>query len=351
MNQGRLISIVTPTFNRAKLLAKAIESVRSQSYRSWEMLIWDDGSSDDTPQIVPTYHDPRIRYYRGPNRGQASARNQALQNAKGEYIAFLDDDDQWLPGKLARQVQILDRFEEADVLFANFKNVDLVNQTVRLSFDANRDILARMKTEPLEPGVHLIRDGFAESLSQRNIVLPSSTIMRRKICVAVGPFNEHLRGAEDMEYWWRCALRGARFAYVEEVLLVRRKGEDSFSACGVQSLDEAIKALHSCLRDAERLGREDLKSVLRRAIGIGWEDTIRICLAQGKPWRALGAFRHRCRYGITRRAVVLAACSFFGPTILRLRGVAPRAFPASSSARQISGPVIQPLRNQDRGPT
>lgn len=318
MKQEPLVSIITPTFNRANLVVEAIQSVLKQSYQTWEMLIWDDGSSDATPQIIPTIRDSRITYRRGPNRGQAFARNQAMARARGRYIAFLDDDDRWLPDKLARQVQILERHGEADVLFSNFQNMDLVNGSMRLSFDANREILNQLKTRQLESGVYLISEGFAESLSRRNFVLPSSLMMRRGWSATVGPFNEALRGTEDKEYWWRCALQGARFAYVEDVLLIRRKGEDSFSTAGACALHEDIKALNCCLRIAERLGRSDLVPAVRRTIGTVWEDLIRFRCSEGKPWSAFEAFWQRCHYGITGRAVALTICSVCGPAILRL---------------------------------
>ncbi len=320
MSQPPLISIITPTFNRAKLLAKAMESVQAQDYPFWEMRIWDDGSSDETPDMVANCGDPRIHYGRGTNRGQAFARNQAFQQAKGEYIAFLDDDDRWLPGKLARQVRILEQFREVDVLFANFENMDVVHGNTRRSFDANRDILGLMKTEPLEPGVNLIRDGFPQSFLQRNFILPSSTMMRQSVCAAVGPFNETLRGSEDKEFWWRCAVRGACFAYVEETFVVRRKGPDSFSLGGEHAENENIKALLCCLEDAEQVGRTDLKLAVERAIATAWEDRIKVFGGEGQRRKALKAFQRRCRYGMSLRAAVLAVCSLCTPWVLRSFG-------------------------------
>jgi len=288
------------------------------------MIIWDDGSTDDTPEVLKRYGDTRIQCYRGINRGQASAMNQAVARANGKYVALLDDDDRWLPHKLVRQVEVLEMFPTADILFANFENLDVLARRTSVSFEANWDVLGQLKTRLLEPKVNLIVDGFPEAFLQRNFILPSSTIIRKRVCDATGPFNEKLKGTQDKEYWWRCALRGAQFAFNEEVLLRRIKGEDSFTASGERSRREDLKELRCCLEDARGLQRRDLIPIVERAIGLAWENMIRFYLVERKPWRALDAFRHRCGYGITGRALALAACAFFGPAILRLRGSAPK---------------------------
>jgi len=315
-----IVSVVTPTFNRAGLLAEAIDSVRQQTYPAWEMLIWDDGSTDGTREVVEGYDDTRIRYNRGTNHGQAFSRNQAMALAKGEYIAFLDDDDKWLPEKLARQVKIMEAHREADILFAYFENLETATGQMVISFEKDLEIFNRMKKVPLQTKVSLIAGGFAECFLQRNFILPSSTIMRKGIYGSIGPFNEELRGTEDKEYWWRCAIRGARFAYDAEVLVKRRKGEDSFSAGGERTRTEDIKALFYCRQDAEILGRKDLVRLVNGATGITWENLIRFYWEQDRRRKALQAFLRRCRYGISRRAIALAFGSLWGPKILRRAG-------------------------------
>ena len=325
MSREPIISVITPTFNRAGLLMEAIDSVRQQTYSAWEMLIWDDGSTDGTQEAVQRCGDPRIRYHRGTNHGQAYSRNQAMAISKGEYIAFLDDDDKWLPGKLARQVEILEAHREVDILFANFENLETATGQMVVSFEKDLEIFSRMKSVPLQPKVSLIAGGFAECFLQRNFILPSSAIMRKGIYNTIGPFNEELRGTEDKEYWWRCAMRGARFSYDAEVLVKRRKGEDSFSASGERARTEDIKALYFCRQDAEILGQKDLLRLVNNATGATWENLIRFYLEQNQRRKALRAFTRRCRYGITRRAIALALGSLWGARILRRTGRHPAA--------------------------
>lgn len=108
MNKTDLVSIITPTYNCGKYIGETIESVQQQSYRNWEMIIVDDCSTDDSKEIVKSYmlNDKRINYYRMENNsGPAMARNKAMEMAKGQYMAFLDSDDLWMPEKLFMQIQ------------------------------------------------------------------------------------------------------------------------------------------------------------------------------------------------------------------------------------------------------
>ncbi len=113
-----MVSIILPTYNRAASLPRAIGSILSQTYPDYELLVIDDGSTDHTREVVEGYRDPRIRYLRndGPVHGASRARNIGIQEARGEYIAFQDSDDVWLPDKLERQVRCLEE-TEADVVY------------------------------------------------------------------------------------------------------------------------------------------------------------------------------------------------------------------------------------------
>lgn len=113
------VSVVIPTFNRAALLRLAIETALRQTFRDFEVLVVDDGSTDDTPAVAHEY-DGRIRYFRQPNRGVNAARNVAVRQARGEYIALLDSDDLWLPYALQLMAGLLGRFPDAGFVYADF---------------------------------------------------------------------------------------------------------------------------------------------------------------------------------------------------------------------------------------
>ena len=133
----KLVSIITPTYNCAKFIAKTIDSVKAQTYKNWEMIIVDDRSQDNTREIVEEYvkDDPRIQYHLlEVNSGAAVARTTAMKLAKGSYMAFLDSDDIWTPDKLERQIQWM---EENGVAFSctAYEQIDendnLLNKTIK----------------------------------------------------------------------------------------------------------------------------------------------------------------------------------------------------------------------------
>ena len=104
------VSVVIPTFNRAEFLRTAIMSVLNQTYNDFEIIVVDDNSSDHTHQVVKSFKDDRIKYFHHViNLGPAAARNTAISASNGDYLAFLDDDDEWFPHKLQKQVELLDK--------------------------------------------------------------------------------------------------------------------------------------------------------------------------------------------------------------------------------------------------
>jgi glycosyltransferase involved in cell wall biosynthesis len=106
------VSVVIPTYNRPDLLSRAIESVLNQTYTNYECIIVDDASCVDTSSVIKEFNDGSIRYFEHEkNQGASAARNTGIEHAKGEYIAFLDDDDEWLPEKIAKQVDLFDRLD------------------------------------------------------------------------------------------------------------------------------------------------------------------------------------------------------------------------------------------------
>ncbi len=119
MNKG-LVSIIIPTYNRANLVIRAIESALNQTYRNIELIVIDDGSKDQTPQIISQIKDPRIRYIRyEENRGASHARNVGLSLAKGEFISFLDSDDEFLPQKIEKQLEAFEKSENVGAVYCD----------------------------------------------------------------------------------------------------------------------------------------------------------------------------------------------------------------------------------------
>jgi len=197
------VSVIIPTFNRAELLPIAIRSVLNQTFQDLEILIVDDGSSDTTPAVVKSFDDDRIHYIRHPKpRGGAAARNTGIAHSRGEYVAFLDDDDEWYPHKLARQMELMRRSEAGvGAIYCGYFVVER----------ATGRICGRM--EPKSRG-----DLSSELLATNPIGGTSCMLLRRNCLEKVGGFDESLPSFQDRDLWIRLS-RDFRFDYVEEPLL------------------------------------------------------------------------------------------------------------------------------------
>lgn len=148
MSEGNpLVSVVIPTHNRAQLLARAIHSVLAQSYSNLEIVVVDDASGDNTPETVESFGDSRIRYLRHQtNKGGSAARNTGIGASTGEFIAFLDDDDEWVPEKTERQLQLLARFD------AVLCSSDAVNASSHKHAAKKRVVLDDLRVSPFAVG-------------------------------------------------------------------------------------------------------------------------------------------------------------------------------------------------------
>lgn len=186
-----LVSVIIPVFNRAHTLRRAIESVRAQEVSAWELIVVDDGSTDGSADIPASYGDLRIRTLRhDENRGAAAARNSGVSVARGRYVAFLDSDDEWLPGKLAAQLDALEGRPDAP-------------QALCTAFLLHREETGRhSKRRPRADG------SWFETILDGCHVSPGSTLMVQRDCFAVvGPLDERLMRLEDWDWLLRCTER------------------------------------------------------------------------------------------------------------------------------------------------
>ncbi len=192
------VSVVIPTYNRAQYVTKAIESVLAQTYTDYEIIIVDDGSTDDTPVVLRAYAD-RIRVVHQENAGPSAARNAGIQAARGRWVAFLDSDDEWRPGKLAVQMADLTRHPEWCAHFTNVLFVVPDRAPVSL-FDIRGFVPPSAAENVLErPLVGVLDD---------EIVILSAFIARRETLLEAGPFDPRLHVAEDRDLLMRVALGG-----------------------------------------------------------------------------------------------------------------------------------------------
>jgi glycosyltransferase involved in cell wall biosynthesis len=231
------VSVIIPTYNRAWCLREAVDSVLAQEFKDFELIVVDDGSSDETPSLLREYGDA-IRVLRQPNRGVSAARNAGILAARGELIAFLDSDDIWLKGKLASQVEYFSRHPGT-----------LICQTEELWVKDGRRV---------NPGKrHRKQAGMIfESSLQLCLVSPSAVMLRRSLFDRVGLFDERLPACEDYDLWLRVSCRFP-VELIETPLIVKRGGHaDQLSrARGLDRyrIESIAKLLSgSCLTAAQR---------------------------------------------------------------------------------------------------
>ena len=208
--------MLLPTYNNARYLPAALDSIFAQTFRDFEVLVVDDGSTDDTTAALGPYAE-RIRYEYHANRGIGETRNRALQLARGELVAFLDSDDVWEPEHLATKVAALDALPEAAGVFGEFRIIDGAGTLVTPDGTAMQfkvfereslsieDAFSERRTVKVDGRQTTVYYGnIFQTLFLGNFILPTSLVMRRAAALAVGPFTS-LRTQEDYEYLLRFA--------------------------------------------------------------------------------------------------------------------------------------------------
>lgn len=186
------VSVVLPTYDRADRLPRSIESVLDQGYTDLELVVVDDASTDDTPSVVRGYDDDRVRFVRlEDNRGAPVARNVGIELARGDYVAFQDSDDEWLPEKLAAQMRVFERAPDSvGVVYTGF---------ARIQGDA----------ETYVPGPNVSRtDGeITRALLHNNFITTSAAVVRSSCLDEVGGFDPSFPRFQDWELWIRLSRR------------------------------------------------------------------------------------------------------------------------------------------------
>lgn len=246
-----LVSVIIPTYNRAGSILRAVHSVLGQDYSPLELIVVDDGSADDSPALLkPLADSGQIMMLTQKNQGVSSARNAGLRRARGSLLAFLDSDDEWLPGKVQAQVDFLTRHP-----------TEVLVQT------QERWIRNGRRVNPGRRHQKKAGDIFLESLGLC-LISPSAVMLRRSLLDEVGLFDEKLLAAEDYDLWLRILARHPA-GLIDRELVIRHGGHpDQLSAR--HSLDRyRVMALEKILQtplSAERREAAQKEMYRRRDI-------------------------------------------------------------------------------------
>ncbi len=221
MNARPSVSAIIATHNRAELVSEALDSIFAQQglgkQFDVEVVVVDDASTDNTPQVVARY--PEVRLIRfAVNRGQAAARNAGINSSSGTYVAFLDDDDVWLPGKLSSQVAALEAHPEAGVAYSQFIITSATPKSEYAKGSAPRGLLFPERSAPSG-------SVFQRLLFVNLCGIPASPLVRREALTRVGGFDESALTAEDYDLWLRLAFH-VPFLFVPGAVAVYRRTDD-----------------------------------------------------------------------------------------------------------------------------
>lgn len=212
-----MVSIIIPTYNRANVIKRAIDSVLRQTYNSYEIIVVDDGSTDETGLLIADIQDARIRYIAlEENRGVAHARNVGIQEARYDYIAFLDSDDEWLPDKLELQMRLFRNSSE---------NIGMVYCRMGgLTRDGKERFVCPAQLFSRE----LLEGDMFRFLLRQNVIGTPAVIVRRDCLEQVGGFKETIQCLEDWEWILRIAGKW-KIGFVDQVLVEVHKSPGSVS--------------------------------------------------------------------------------------------------------------------------
>ncbi len=230
-NPNPSVSVIIPTYNRGWTLRAAVDSVLAQTYRDFELIVVDDGSTDDTAEILQSY-GPDIQVLRQANAGVSAARNAGVRLAKGAFIAFLDSDDRWLPDKLGVQVDFFTSHPEA-----------VICQTEEIWIRKGKRV--NPKKVHQKPSGRIFKASLALCL-----VSPSAVMLHKALFDEIGRFDEALPACEDYDLWLRVSARYP--VHLVEPPLIIKNGGHADQLSRMPGLDRyRIKAIEKILSAGE----------------------------------------------------------------------------------------------------
>jgi len=302
-----MVSVVIPTYNSAAFLRGAIQSVLSQTYSDFEVVVVDDGSTDNTESVVHSFGD-QVCYVKQQNKGAGAARNQGIKRSRGEYVAFLDADDLWLPGKLGEQISLMDRDPELGLVYSDWAVV-----------------AEKGKAEPSYLRNQPAASGYVfDELVQGGFILTSGTLVRRSCLDDVGYFDETLSIAQDYDLWLRICYRW-KVALVNKPLVIKRNRDGNLSSNLTKTAVERIVLFEKALKKFSDMTPRSRRLVRRQLAlnywDVGYHHFERLSLKEARK-NFVSSLTYDWKNG---RAFGYLAASYFPAPIVRVARAAKRA--------------------------
>ncbi len=281
--QAPLVSVVIPTYNSAQYLLETIQSVLSQSWQDFEIIIVDDGSTDNTQEVVEAFNSNKIRYIRQENSGGPSRpRNVGISHARGKYVSLCDSDDLMSRNKLEEAVAFLERYSDLGLLFANFEVCNERGDSVPGRFlDEFQSFWDLPKKQVGEKWFIIESELAYKTLLCLNFIGTSGTVVPKEVFLSVGKFDESIAGPEDRDMWLRIS-RCYALGYLDVVgHKYRHRGT------GIMGRGEGVLAPYRI-----RVMRKQLETGLPPSLQRHARRNIaQSMFALGYHWQSLGDFR------------------------------------------------------------
>lgn len=321
------VSVVIPTYNVGKYVEEAVASVLSQDVPGLEVIVIDDASTDDTSDRLKRITDPRLRVVRLTHVGVGAARNHGLSLARGRYLAFLDADDRWRPGKLRRQLALLESEPSVGFVFTNFIRFDEHGFHPDTQFDVVPEV-ASLASRPSRDGDGRVMTGDTFSSLAPLSQLPcwTQTMVVRADLANGLDFPVDMKLSQDL-YYVLNVYRVANGAYIEDPLVeVRRHAGNSYRRADVKLIPD-IDAITRTLR---RVTNPQHRAVLGTRLGRAWLAAGYHSFWAGRFPSAFRAYANALRYpGARTQALVRLLASPLAPLLSRWRGRETSAFPSA----------------------
>ena len=279
------VSVIIPTYNGSRFIKETVQSVIGQTYPNIEIIIVDDGSTDNTPDIVKSINDPRLIHIRQANSGVSMARNHGIDISHGDYIAFLDHDDVWLPHKLERQLQ----------LFKEDPNIAMVYSDTFI-IDENNSIINTYSHK-----IKFYRGMIFKELFFSCFITILTVVIKKPVFLEVGPFLPFKIG-EDYDLFLKCAARYP-IDYIDEPLAKYRVHESNYSKNYETEVSECIEIFDFWKNQGNVIGY-DMNKLVGKAIINTYYNAFKNALRRRKDYK--GAIKYFFYFFIARlKSIVL----------------------------------------------
>lgn len=259
-----IVSVIIPTFNRAAMLPRAIDSVIAQTVETWEIIVVDDGSTDDTSEVVQAYQcelGDRLLHIPQSNRGASAARNVGIDAASRTFVAFLDSDDEYLPTKLERQLALFNECPDLGLVYSDYAFMDLDGKRHTSAFNEKLLLARAVRSEEVSAGLHVCGPSLFETLLRGYFVATITGIVRRDVLCTAIRFDERIRYAEEWLFYLRVA-NATSAGFVDEPLCLHHFTDGSVSRTDrSQNAIGLCEVLDAILKTFPRLPRDQRKIV------------------------------------------------------------------------------------------